>query len=73
MGFKYSSKILTHLIKLNNVGVVEPFHDVHLAIDLLQVASIQLGFIYYFNSHLKNENRKQINLARKKRAFLFLN
>lgn len=50
-----------YLIKLNYVGVVEPLHDVHLSVDLLQVSRIQLGFVYYLDGHLQREESKLVS------------
>lgn len=57
------------------MGVVEPFHYVHLAVDFLQVPSVQLGFIYDFNGHLKRRTKenKLIVCVEQVYTFLFLN
>lgn len=43
---------LTHLVKLDDVWMVQQLHDLHLPVDLLQVRSIQLGLIYDLYGHL---------------------
>lgn len=45
----------THLVELNNVGVVQHFHDLNFSVDLLQVDGIQLGLVDDLNGHLQNQ------------------
>lgn len=51
----HTMKPKTHLVELNNVGVVQHFHDLNFSVDLLQVDGIQLGLVDDLNGHLQNQ------------------
>lgn len=48
----------SYLVKLNDMRVVQQFHDLHLAIDLLQVYRVQLGLVYDLYGHLLKDTAK---------------
>lgn len=51
---------MTHLVELDDVGVVQHLHDLDLPVDLLQVDSIQLGLVDDLNGHLQSDEASTI-------------
>lgn len=47
------------LVELDDVGVVEELHDLHLAVDLLQVGLVQLALVDDLDGHLEGGRRRR--------------
>lgn len=43
----------THLVELDDVGVIQHLHDLNFPVDLLQVHGIQLGLVNDLDGHLQ--------------------